>query len=355
MVRWNTYKKNALQAAFEVSDVQGYKENREILTRLIDITLYLARQGKAFRGDDESATSSNQGNFLQLVQMFSQYDSVLAGYIWIMSMTRKWNCNIDLSTAYAVVDGVMDTLSNLRTEEQFGKLFKSATEKAEAAGISIPTVSPGQQRQRRVPAKYWQSTNAATESHSFQSVEDYYRGKVYYSFIDVLSQELKRRFRGDGETESSKILNALHTLTKANNWIGKDAMGPDSLDAVHMLCEFCGGEEQKLKTELRVLHASFPNTCTMKGIFKTLRDNSGQNIFPTLVEMIRTYATIPVSTATVERSFSKLKLVKDTLRSQCTEERLSDLLLLAIEKDIPVIHSEVINIYRDMAPRRWLL
>ncbi|KAI4831067.1 hypothetical protein KUCAC02_002668, partial [Chaenocephalus aceratus] len=59
------------------------------------------------------------------------------------------NCNIDLYTAYAVVDGVMDTLSNLRTEEQFGKLFKSATEKAEAAGISIPTVPPGQQRQRR--------------------------------------------------------------------------------------------------------------------------------------------------------------------------------------------------------------
>lgn len=178
---------------------------------------------------------------------------------------------------------------------------------------------------------------------------------MYYSFVEVLSQELKRRFRGDGETESGKILNALHTLTKANNWIGKDAMGPDSLEAVHMLCEFYGGEEQKLKTELRVFHASFPNTCTMKGILKTLRDNSGQNIFPTLVEMIRTCATIPVSTATVERSFSKLKLVKDTLRSQCTEERVSDFLLLAIEKDIPVIHSEVINIYRDMAPRRLLL
>lgn len=41
MVRWNTYKKSALQAAFEVSDVQGKatkeqekQRNREILTRL---------------------------------------------------------------------------------------------------------------------------------------------------------------------------------------------------------------------------------------------------------------------------------------------------------------------------------
>ena len=83
MERWNTYKKNALQAAFEVSDVQGKAireqeiQRNRILTRLINITLYLARQGKAFRGDDESATSSNQGNFLELVKTFSQYDSVV--------------------------------------------------------------------------------------------------------------------------------------------------------------------------------------------------------------------------------------------------------------------------------------
>lgn len=164
-----------------------------------------------------------------------------------------------------------------------------------------------------------------------------------------------KEFRGEGETQSSKILSALHSLTKANNWIGEDAMGPDSLEAIHTLCEFYGVEEQKLKTELRVFHASFPSTSTLKEMLKTLRDNSGQDIFPTLLEMIRTYATIPMSTATVERSFSKLKLVKDTLRSLCTEERLSDLLLLAIEKDITVNHSEVINIYRDMAPRRLLL
>lgn len=34
---------------------------------------YLARQGKVFRGDDESATASNKGNFFELVKMFSQY------------------------------------------------------------------------------------------------------------------------------------------------------------------------------------------------------------------------------------------------------------------------------------------
>jgi len=35
--------------------------------RLIDITVYSARQGLAFRGHDEHSTSSNRGNFLELV------------------------------------------------------------------------------------------------------------------------------------------------------------------------------------------------------------------------------------------------------------------------------------------------
>lgn len=51
MVRWNTYKKENLQTAFDVSDKQGMAKrereklrDREILTRLIDQILYLARR-----------------------------------------------------------------------------------------------------------------------------------------------------------------------------------------------------------------------------------------------------------------------------------------------------------------------
>ncbi|XP_042243422.1 uncharacterized protein LOC121880333 [Homarus americanus] len=38
--------------------------------------MYLVRQGQAFR-DDETASSENQGNFLELVKMFAQYESVM--------------------------------------------------------------------------------------------------------------------------------------------------------------------------------------------------------------------------------------------------------------------------------------
>ena len=46
------------------------------------------------------------------------------------------------------------------------------------------------------------------------------------------------------------------------------------------------------------------------------------------------YMTVPVTVATAERSFSKLKLIKTSLRSSMTQERLRSLALLLIEKKI---------------------
>ncbi len=84
MVRWNSFKKKLLEAAFEVGELESQaakdkerERNREVLSRLIAITLFLARQGMSFRGDDETSSSQNQGNFLELVELFSKYDSVI--------------------------------------------------------------------------------------------------------------------------------------------------------------------------------------------------------------------------------------------------------------------------------------
>jgi len=44
--------------------------------------------------------------------------------------------------------------------------------------------------------------------------------------------------------------------------------------------------------------------------------------------------TIPVTVASAERSFSKLKLLKSYLRSTMTQERLNDLAMIALEGDL---------------------
>ena len=49
---------------------------------------------------------------------------------------------------------------------------------------------------------------------------------------------------------------------------------------------------------------------------------------------IVTRLTVPVTSASAERSFSKLKSVKTVMRSVMNQERLGELLTLACERDL---------------------
>lgn len=61
--------------------------------------------------------------------------------------------------------------------------------------------------------------------------------------------------------------------------------------------------------------------------------------------LLQIFATIPVTTASPERSFSTLRRLKNYMRSTMGQERLNGLAVLNIHKEIPVNISEVINIF----------
>ena len=58
------------------------------------------------------------------------------------------------------------------------------------------------------------------------------------------------------------------------------------------------------------------------------------NSFPNAYIAYRIMLTIPVSVASAERSFSKLKIIKSYLRSTMSQQRLNGLALLSIEKEM---------------------
>lgn len=57
-------------------------------------------------------------------------------------------------------------------------------------------------------------------------------------------------------------------------------------------------------------------------------------LFPNLVVALRIVLTLPVSVASAERSFSKLKLIKTYLRSIMSQERLTGLALISVEHQL---------------------
>lgn len=55
---------------------------------------------------------------------------------------------------------------------------------------------------------------------------------------------------------------------------------------------------------------------------------------PNIFVVYRILFTIPITVASAERSFSKLKLLKNYLRSTMSQERLNELATLCIEKKL---------------------
>ena len=66
---------------------------------------------------------------------------------------------------------------------------------------------------------------------------------------------------------------------------------------------------------------------------RRLENASLATSYPDVCTTYMMYLTVPVTVATAERSFSKLKLIKNFLRSSMSQERLSGLSLLSIEHE----------------------
>ncbi|CAH1153707.1 unnamed protein product [Phaedon cochleariae] len=74
-------------------------------------------------------------------------------------------------------------------------------------------------------------------------------------------------------------------------------------------------------------------------------------LFPNIRQILIIVATLPVSVASAERSFSTLRRLKTWLRSQMGQNRLTGLALLHIHRDIPVSTDNVIDRFASVHKR----
>jgi len=67
-----------------------------------------------------------------------------------------------------------------------------------------------------------------------------------------------------------------------------------------------------------------------------IQKNNLGNSVPNIVIMLRIFITVAASVATCEKSFSKLKLIKNYLRSSMSTLRLRNLAIPSIEQQLTV-------------------
>jgi hypothetical protein len=98
--------------------------------------------------------------------------------------------------------------------------------------------------------------------------------------------------------------------------------------------EHCDIYRDELFQELRHLKTLLPKDVTKSiDILNTIKSYWEEGEFQTVWVAYRILLTIPITVASAERSFSKLKLIKTYLWTTISQERLSGLAMISIENE----------------------
>ena len=144
---------------------------------------------------------------------------------------------------------------------------------------------------------------------------------IYFPVLDHFLAEMDRRFSASN-LELMKSLDACNPLSK------------HFLDS-SLLSDLASryGVSQNLPNECLLAKPALQGEPqTVLEVYHQL--SKLQTAFPTLFQIFKIALTVVVSTAQCERSFSALTRIKTHLRTTMTDQRLADISLLSIERDL---------------------
>ena len=284
--------------------------------------------------EDSNTRSVQARGLLHQMKSFSFFLSLVL-FEKIFGMTNNLSNllqaeHLNYATAASCIKATKTTLSDLRSEEAWEKVWEKSLSLAEKFGIDDCPARP--RRARRMPQRFDHAdviVDAAVVTPGETAIEDY-RTHVYYATIDVLLEEMNNRFSElnlslftalDALLPTSTHFLDMSTLTPflSHYSIGKTAVESEASLAKNFFSE---RRDSDPSSEADTLHEAYHLLSQVS------------ECFPEIIKCYKIAMTIGVSSATAERSFSSLRRTKTYLRSTMGQTRLSDLALLTIERDL---------------------
>ena len=122
--------------------------------------------------------------------------------------------------------------------------------------------------------------------------------------------------------------------------------------------DFTNDEKNDLKKELDlykydvVQHSGFKNLKNISELCQWMV-RTRKEYYPLIYRVVKLVLTFPISTATTERAFSTMNVIKIDLRNKMEDEFLSNTMMLFIERDIAATISmdSIIDDFEDLKRR----
>ena len=108
---------------------------------------------------------------------------------------------------------------------------------------------------------------------------------------------------------------------------------------------------------MRRLTTTLYNESTSLTLLNAVYEKGLHNLYPQICVALRMFTSIPVTVSEGERTFSKLTLVKNSLRSTMHQDRLCSLMVLSCERDLAktLNYDEIITSFANRKARKIVL
>lgn len=229
---------------------------------------------------------------------------------------------INYAAAALSISATKASLETLRSETEWQQIWDSAFELAENQDVTISPLRIRSRRQRQPPTSLSDSVVGATIDARDNITE--YRTSVYYAAIDNLLGEFNNRF---SETNLSLLKSLQSLVPSSTSFLQVSSLLP-FLRHYDIDIE---GVTSEVITATTFLKEASPLS-TIHHVYAQLYE--AKECFPHLLLALQVAMTIGVTTASAERSFSALRRIKSYLRSTMSQDRLNNVSLLHIERDI---------------------
>ncbi|XP_057809843.1 uncharacterized protein LOC131024354 [Salvia miltiorrhiza] len=235
------------------------------------------------------------------------------------------------------LEGVLSFFEKYREE---GFISSMNVVKSVALEMDVEPIFPI--KRRMIRKKYFGENNEEEEDNS---PEELFRTRYFLVVVDMAIVYLKNRFEELKTFEG--IFGFLYDSNKLKSLGEKELR--DSCVNFHSTFSHENLSDidlDDLYSELKVLQLTLPTN--LLSAIEILTFVKSADCYPNVSIAYRILLTVPVTVASAERNFSKLKLIKTYLRSSMSQERLNGLTILAIEKDM-LEHINIDVIINDFA------
>ncbi|XP_050289230.1 uncharacterized protein LOC126727556 [Quercus robur] len=183
----------------------------------------------------------------------------------------------------------------------------------------------------------------------------HYRVELFYTVIDMQLQELNNRF----SEANTDLLLCMACLNPSNSFVAFDKEKLIRL-AKFYPSDFLGTDILALDSQLQNYifdmrsNDFFLELQGVSELAEKLVSTRKHETYPLVYLLVKLALTLPVATATVERSFSAMKYVKNELRNRMGDQWMNDCLIVYIEKDVAcsIDNETIMQRFQNMKTRR---